>query len=325
MMKMKENTKKLLSFLGSAVMLAAFCCPVASLAASDNIRMIVPYAPGSGTDITARLLAEKLVLGPPVLVDNRPGAFSTLGTAMAARAAPDGDTMLLVGSTAITSGPFLMSSVSYDPLRDLIPVYQTATSPLTLYVSTRSPYQTVEQFIEDARRQPGRLNYSAHNANNMLAMELFKQSFGLHVEYIPYNSGPQALTDLVSGVVDVMFNDIAGSESLVAAGHIRPLAIMSKQRSSRLPDTPTLQEAGYDGYVVEPWNGIFFPAGTPDEVVRRLATEVNAILRDPQVLDRMETIGLIPPVDGSPEVFAEAIRAEIEVLRPLIDRLELRQ
>ena len=308
-----------------AVLLSLACgIATAQYPAGDRpIRLVVPFTPGSGTDTAARLIAGALapILKRPIIVDNRAGAGGTIGTASVAKSPPDGFTLVMIGGTGIVSAPFVFRNLSYNPVNDLKPVYLVARSPLALYVASDSGEETFSKLIATAKAQPGKLTYAAHNITNRVAMEVIKQSTGVDLIYVAYKSMPEALGDVATGRVTAMFNDLSGSAPFVAAGKVRPLAIMRRERSPRVPGVPTVYELGYQGHEVINWTGIFAPAGTPSEIVNFLAREIRTLAEDPQLKDRFENLGLELNQGGTQESFAAFVQRDIEGMGAVIPRL----
>lgn len=278
------------------------------------VRLIVPFATGSGTDVAARLLATDLAdaIKRPVVVENRPGALATIGTDLAAKAAPDGLTIVATGNTAIAAAPSLLRSMPYDPVTDLAPVALLARAPLALFVGAGAPAKNLAELIAQAKASPGRLSYASGNATGAVAGEMLKQRAGIDLLHVPYKNAPQALTDLAGGVVNLMFNDIAGATPLLKAGRIRPLAITSRERSPVLPDVPSLFESGLAGFELYNWVGIFAPARTPPAAVNYLAEEIARITARPDFRARFARVGLDLVSGGTPDTFATFVRDEIE-------------
>ncbi|MCL4182031.1 MAG: tripartite tricarboxylate transporter substrate binding protein [Burkholderiaceae bacterium] len=289
------------------------------------IHLIVPFTPGSGTDTAARLLAEELapVIKRRIVVDNRAGASGTIGTASVAKSPPDGLTLVMIGGTGIVSAPFVFRNLPYDPVKDLKPVYFVASSPLALFVAADSPARSFQDLIDSAKAQPGKLTYAAHNITNRVAMEVIKQSMSVDVIHVPYKSMPQALGDVATGRVTAMFNDLSGSAQFVAAGKIRPLAIMRRARSPRIPDVPTVYEFGYRGHEVINWTGVFAPAGTPPEIVEFLANAIRSIAQEPRLVERFENLGLGLRQGGTPESLENFVRQDIDAMGKVIRHLEI--
>lgn len=286
----------------------------AQLPPDRPIRVIVPFAPGSGTDVSARLLTTQLAesIKRAIVIENRPGALATIGTDAAAKAIPDGLTLVATGSTAIAAAPSLFKSLPYDPVRDLAPVYLLATAPLALFVGTDLPARSLADLVALAKAQPGKLSYASGNATGAVAGEMLKQSAGIDLLHVPYKNSPQALNDAAGGTVSMMFNDIAGATPLMKAGKIRPLAITSRERNKLLPDVPSLFESGFAGYELYNWVGIYAPAKTPLAAINYLATEIAKVTAQPAFRERFERVGLDLVVGSTPETFAAFTRREIE-------------
>lgn len=287
------------------------------------VRLVIPFTPGSGTDLAARILAEALAesIKRPVVPDNRPGALGTIGTAAVAKSTPDGHTLLMIGGTAISSAPFMMKNLAYDPLKDLAPVYLVATSPLALFVAADSPAKSFQDFVGMAKAQPGKLSYGAHVATNRVAMEVIKQAMGIDLVYVPYKGAPQALNDVAANVIATMFADLSGATPLVRANKVRPLALFQRTRSPRIPDVPTVYELGYTGHEVINWTGVFAPAGTPPALVDSLAREIAAIAARPEIKERYERVGLELRQAGTPQSFAAFVKQDYDAMGPIITAL----
>jgi tripartite-type tricarboxylate transporter receptor subunit TctC len=278
------------------------------------VRMIVPFAPGTGTDVATRLLTAPLseAIGRPIVIDNRPGALATIGTDAAAKAAPDGHTLVATGSTAIAAAPSLFKKLPYDPVNDLAPVTLLATAPLALFVAADSPVKTLQDLVAMAKGQPGKLSYASGNATGAVAGEMLKQLAGIDIFHVPYKAAPQALNDVVSGQVTMMFNDLAGATPLMKAGRLRPLAITSRTRNKVLPDTPSLYESGYQGYEFYNWVGIFAPARTPPDTLAFFSREIGKVTAQPAFRERFEKVGLDLNVSATPAEFGAFVKKEIE-------------
>lgn len=286
----------------------------AQYATDRSIRLIVPFAPGSGTDVAARLLATSLSesIKRPIVVENKPGALATIGTDAAAKSPPDGHTLVATGSTALAAAPSLFKKLPYDPVADFAPVYLLATAPLALFVSNESPAKDLQVLIAEAKARPGKLSYASGNATGAVAGEMLKQFAGIDIFHVPYKNSPQALNDLAGGQVSMMFNDIAGATPLMKAGRLRALAVTSKGRARALPDVPSLYDAGYRGYELYNWVGILAPARTSPEIVGYLAREIAKVAAQPEFREKFERVGLDLVTDSSPATFAAYIRSETE-------------
>jgi tripartite-type tricarboxylate transporter receptor subunit TctC len=276
------------------------------------VRLVVPFATGGGTDLVARLTAQKLNerLGQPFIVENRPGAGGIVGTEMAARARPDGYTLVVV-SGSHTINPSLHKALPYDSLRDFAPVTKLVAGPALLVVHPSVPAHDVRELIALAKAKPGALSFasSGNGSPPHLAGELFKWMAGVDMVHIPYKGNGPAYADLVSGQVQLMFPNIASSLPYVRSGRLRALAVTSRERARAAPDIPTAAESGLPGYDLGSWFGLLAPAGTPPAVVNRLQQEIAAIYRDPQVRDTISATG-VDPVANAPAEFATELRAE---------------
>lgn len=276
---------------------------------------VVPYPPGGAADGFARQLATELAkrLGQPVLVDNRPGANGNIGSATVAKGQADGYTLLLGSASTIVINPHLYgASMPYDPLHDLQPVSGTHAMANVLVVNAATPFQTVQDVVAAARAKPGALAYaSAGNGNTMhLAGEQFRMQAGIELLHIPYKGGPPALNDVLAGQVPMMFNNLPAIVPLVKSGKLRALAVATPERSPLLPEVPTMEEAGFKGYVSTVWNGVFVKAGTPRPIVERLSREIGAILNSPDMRRGLREQGY-DAIPSSPEDFSALIRSEI--------------
>lgn len=275
------------------------------------LRMIVPFPPGGATDITGRYLAQKLgeTFGQQFIVDNRPGANGTLGLDLAAKAPPDGHTLVLgqTGNLAISVG---LTKVGYDPVRDFSPVTLVVSSPHVIAVHPSLP-RSLKDLIALARSRPGQLNYASTGSGSAghLGVELFKKMTKTDLVHVPYKGAVPGFTDLVAGHVAMMFTSVLSTQSFARTGRVRMLAVGSAQRSPSAPDVPTIAESGYPGFEVTSWWGVLGPAGMPKEVVARLNTEIVRIMGTQDARERIGGLGA-DIVTGKPEQFAEYIKVE---------------
>ncbi|MDB5895619.1 MAG: hypothetical protein JWQ88_3150 [Rhodoferax sp.] len=289
---------------------------------SKTIRFVVPYPPGGPTDLMARMLAPEMQkrLGATVIIDNKAGAGGNVGSAEVARQAPaDGYTLLLAASGPIAVNPSLYRSMPFDPQKDLTPVVQLSAFPLVLEVHPSLGVQTLKDFIALARAGKVPLSYaSAGNGTPQhLAGELFNTMLKTQIKHIPYRGAGPALNDLLGGQVNVMFDILGSSLPYLQTGKLVPLAVTMSQRSATLPQVPTMAEAGVSGYEFSAWHGISVRAGTPQPVVDRLNTTINAIFQDPAFRTKWEAIGT-PVVAGSAVDFGQLIRRDAERLGQLV-------
>jgi len=289
------------------------------------IRLIVPFSPGGSNDIMARLFGQKYYesTGQQVIVDNRPGASGIVGTQAAANAAPDGYTLLMMSLT-LTVNPSLYRKLPYDTEKDLVPVTLIATAPLMLVINPSLPVKTVKEFIAYAKANPGKLNFGSGGRGTTphLAGEMLKTMAGIQSTHVPYKGGGPALTDVMGGQIQFMLENIPSTLPFVQAGRLRALAVTAKKRSPLVPDLPTLDEAGLTGYEIVGRNGLFFPAGTPDENVQKIHEETVKMLAQPDVKERLATLGA-EGMGSSPAEFAAFLRAEIAKWAKLVKQAGL--
>jgi len=302
----------------SALSLCAATVMAAMPAAAQDypnrpIRMLVPVPAGATTDVVARLLRPGLSahFGQQVVVDNRGGVG--IGAELAARAAPDGYTIFFTSPGPITILPHLQKEIAYSPLKDFAPVSLVTSGPYLLIMHPSVPAKTVKELLALAKAEPGKLNYASagNGTGNHLAMEVFKSMAGVNITHVPYKGAPQAIIDLMSGSINLMFNSIPPVIQHVKAGRIRVLGISSAKRSAQLPDVPTVSEAGVPGYDVINWFGLLVPAATPKPIVTKLHEAIVKVLNTAEVKSQLETQGY-DPVGNSPAEFGRFIREESE-------------
>ena len=281
---------------------------------SKPIRWIVPFAPGGTTDILARTIAEKLTpaLGKPVIVENNPGAGGSVGATQTAKAAPDGYTIMggTISTHAINAS--LYKKLPYDPVKDFVPITLIARVPNLLVVNPEVPAKNVKELIALLKANPGKYTFasSGNGTSQHLSGELFKSMAGVDMQHIPYKGSPPALQDVVGGQVTMTFDNITTAWPLAKAGKLRALAVTTAKRSPIAPDVPTLAESGLAGYEVGSWQGVFAPAGTPPDVVKRLNTEIVKIINMPDVRAKLEALGA-EPVGNSSDEFATIVKSEV--------------
>ena len=279
---------------------------------SKPVRIVVPYAPGGITDTVTRLSAPKIqeALGQPVLVENRVGNGGALATEYVARSAPDGYTLLMGSAAPQTLNQFIQK-LAYDGLKDFAPVTLINTNPLVLMVNPAVPAQNVRDLIALAKAQPGKLNFAGAGGLTQFSGEIFKFMSGVDMVYVPYKGGAPATAAAVAGDAQVTFANYSDALPQIRAGKLRALGITSAKRFPQSPEVPTIAEAGIPGYAVDSWNGLFAPAGTPPEIVNRIAFAVQQGFRDPALRKRMEDIGATP-VGDTPEQFRAFVASELQ-------------
>ena len=280
---------------------------------SRLVRMVVAYPAGGSIDVVSRLVNQRLTsaLGQQFIVENRAGAAGNIGTDYVAMAAADGYVLLMGSAASISSAPAVYAKLPYDPVRDLAPIMQVANQPNVLTAHPSVPAKTLKEFIALAKANPGKFNYgsSGIGASQHMTAELFAMLTGVKIEHIPYKGGTPAMTDLISGQIDFMFTPAPNAIAFVQSGKIRGIAVTSLKRSSALPELPTMNESGLQGFELLGWIGLLGPAGTPREIVDRLNGEVNKMLAA-DIRQRLTELGL-DAVGGTPEQFAAFIRQDI--------------
>ena len=281
---------------------------------SKPIKYIVPFAPGGTTDILARTIGDKLsvVLGQPVIIENKPGAGGGVGAEATAKAAPDGYTIMggTISTHAINAS--LYSNLPYDPVRDFVPITLIARVPNMLVINPAIPAKDVKELIALMKARPGTFTFasSGNGTSQHLSGELFKSMAGVEMQHIPYKGSPPALQDVMGGQVSMTFDNITTAWPLTKGGKLRALAVTTAKRSPIAPDVPTLAEAGLVGYEIGSWQGVFAPAGTPPAVVRRLNAEIVKIINAPDVQEKLLGLGA-EPVANTSEEFATMVKAEV--------------
>jgi tripartite-type tricarboxylate transporter receptor subunit TctC len=276
------------------------------------IRLIVGFPPGGSTDITARLVGQKLSasLGQPLVIDNKPGAGSNLGAEIAAKAAPDGYTLLMC-TIANSINYSLYKDLYYDLIKDFAPVTQTTSMLSFLVIHPSLPVRSVKELIALAKSKPGELNYASSGVGNSphLAGEMFKMMAGVDMVHIPYKGTGPELNDLLAGTVKIAFETTPAVLTHVKDGKLLALAVNSAKRTPLLPNVPTMSEAGVPGFEMTSWNGLAFPAGTPKEIITRVYQETLKAIQIPEVREKLSSLGA-DPVGSTPEQFAAFIQAE---------------
>ncbi len=307
--------------LFSAVMsLAALCHVQTALAQNPTsdypnkaVTIIVGFPPGTATDSVGRVLAERFAqrLGKPFVIENKAGQGGSIGAAAAAKAAPDGYTLIISATAPMATNPHLYTNLSYDPLRDFAPIGLLSWLPYALVVNSNSKIYTFQDFLAQARAQPGTLNYASigNGTTTHLLMTMLMQSTGVKLNHIPYKGSAQAQTDLIGGQVDITFDTMVSVMPHVKSGRLKALAVSTLGRSKYAPEIPTLNELGVTGFDAGAWLGLLAPAGTPKPIVEKLNRELNAILDEPETQKRLLAMGA-EILKGTPDQFASHMKTE---------------
>jgi tripartite-type tricarboxylate transporter receptor subunit TctC len=278
------------------------------------VRIIVAFAAGSATDILARVVAEQLTrsLGQPFVVENKPGAGGSVGTAQAKEAPPDGYTLVAAGSGPFGINPAIYSKLPYDPLRDFELIGNIVLTPQALVVGAQTPYKSLREFVAAAKARPGEIAYASlgNGSTSHLTMEAFQATAGVKLNHIPFKGSSDAQTQIIGGSVPIMSDTVPGVLAQVKAGKLRALAVAIPERSPYLPDVPTVAEQGYPGFESVGWIGLAAPAKTPPAILDRLNAEIKRMLQDPAVKARFEQLAFTPVGDSRAE-FAAFVKSEI--------------
>jgi tripartite-type tricarboxylate transporter receptor subunit TctC len=293
---------------------------------SRPIRLIVPYAAGGGADSVARIVAKRVseTIGQAIVIENRGGAGSIIGTEIVNKSDPDGYTLLLGQSGPISINPAIYKKLPYDPVKDFAPVSMTTAYPYIMVVNPKLGVKTLEQFVALAKGKPGELNYGTTGvgAANHLVTELFDFKAGIKMTHIPYRGTALAVTDLLAGQVQMVFADPISALPHINAGTLLALAVTSKERSPVAPNVPTVSESGYPGFDAIAWHGILAPANTPPAIVNKLNTEIVAALRDPETAALLEKQAM-QTVGSSPQAFADFIKQDIAVWKEVAEQAKV--
>jgi tripartite-type tricarboxylate transporter receptor subunit TctC len=295
MMSMSPARRRLVAAAAATMCLAPLAGMAQTAYPDRPVKLIVPFAPGGFTDVSARILAHKLSesMGQQFIVENKPGAGSTIGTEYVAKSAPDGYTLLMISSTHVIS-PWLYKNLRYDPVKSFAPVSKIGDSAYVLLVNPKVPARTVQEYVALAKAKPDSIRFSSsgNGSSQHLMGGLFAALTGAPIKHVPYRGSSGAMTDLVSGVVESSFAAVPNALPQLSAGRVRALAVTTGKRAPQLPDVPTMQEAGVPGYDASVWLALLAPAGTPPEIVRRLNAEVTKTLGEPETKKSLSDVGV---------------------------------
>ena len=316
-----------MKYLVMALVLAASAPTYAADAPypTKPVRVIVPFAPGGGTDVMSRAVSQRLTqrLGETFVVDNRPGANGIIGVETAARAAADGYTLVAI-SNSHTVNVSIYKKIPYDLVRDLAPITEMTTQPFALVIHPSVPAKSVKDLIAHAKANPGRVNYGSSGQGGIshLSGALFASAAGIELNHVPYKGGTPAMIDVISGQIQMLFSTLLQANPAIKSGKLRVLAVTTAKRNSSAPELPTMIEAGVPGYEVSQWFGLTAPARTPQPIVRKLNTEIVSILNEPEMKARIAADGA-DPVASTPEQFSMHIRREIAKWAKLVKQIGL--
>jgi tripartite-type tricarboxylate transporter receptor subunit TctC len=301
----------------AAALVLAAALPVCALAEeaypNKPIKLVVPFPPAGGTDVLSRAIAQSISTNTKwiIVVDNKPGAGGNIGLEAAAKSPPDGYTIAMGQTANLAVNPALYASMPFDPLKDFTPIALISSQPLILVVAANSPYTTMKDLVDAAKKNPGKINMASSSNGTIghIGGELFQRRAGIKMTHVPYKGAGAAVTDLMGGSVDCFFGNTQAVGGLVTGGKLRPLAVTSPQRLANFPDVPTVAESGYPGFEAATWSGLVAPAGTPPPVIDRLNAEVQKALGRPEMVQKLAEDGSTP-LGGTPKQFADFIRTE---------------
>src|SRR4051812_24255359 len=284
-----------------------------------NITLVLPFAAGSGTDTTTRIISQHLgvALGVGIVIDNKPGANGMIAATYVARAAPDGYTLFVTTNTTHSANPYLLKTMTYDPVKDFTPIARTGDLPFMLVVHPDVPAKTVGELVAYGKANPGKLTYASGSSSAIVSGATFAHNAGIDMLHVPYKSSPPAMNDVIGGRITMMFTDVLTGLPHVNGKALRALAVTTKDRSPLVPDLPSMQEAGVPDFDITSWQGYFGPAGLPKEVVVRLNAEIRKIVENPDIKAKLATLGM-DAFSSSPEQLGSFVGDQLVLWEKLI-------
>ena len=284
-----------------------------------SITLVLPFAAGSGTDTTTRLISKYLgdAMGQQFIIDNKPGANGSIAATFVARAQPDGYTLLVTTNTTHSANPYLLKQMSYDPVKDFVAIARTGDLPFMLLVNPQVPAKSVKELIALAKAEPGKLTYASGSSSSSVSGATFAKQAGIELLHVPYKSSPPALSDVLGGRITMMFVDVLTGQPHVKEGTLRALAVTTKERSKLVPELPSMEEAGVPNFDITSWQGYFAPAGTPKEIVNRLNAELRKIIDKPEVKAELAARGM-DAFSSSPEAMDKFVKDQLVLWERLV-------
>jgi tripartite-type tricarboxylate transporter receptor subunit TctC len=303
-------------FITKWIGIAAVVCSSSAMAQTypnKPITLVIPFAAGSGTDFVARTVAQKLSerLKQPVVVDNKAGASAQIAAQFVAKAAPDGYTLFMTTNTSHSANPWMFKTLNYDPIKDFTPIVRVGELPFALAINPKIPAKTLQEFIDYAKKTPGKLAYATPNSTSLVAMETIKKIAGLDIVGVPYKASPQAMTDLISGEVQVYVVDLGSGMASLKSDRVRLLAVTTAKGSQSFPGTPAIASV-VKGFDLVSWNGIFGPANLPRPIVDKINTEMQAVFADKDFQARIAATGFELDPTKTPEEFAKYVDFQLK-------------
>jgi tripartite-type tricarboxylate transporter receptor subunit TctC len=315
------STQRMCAIAASMLIFAGLAPPASGQAPYPNrtITLVLPFAAGSGTDTTTRIISQHLgvALGVGLVIDNKPGANGMIAATYAARAAPDGYTLFVTTNTTHSANPFLLKTLTYDPVRDFVPIARTGDLPFMLVVNNELPVKSVAELVAYGKANPGKLTYASGSSSSSVSGATFAYNAGIDMLHVPYKSSPPALTDVIGGRISMMFVDVLTGLPHVKGNALRALAVTTRDRSPLMPELPSMQEAGVPDFDITSWQGYFAPAGTPKEIVTRLNAEIRKIIETPEIKAQLATLGM-DAFSGTPEQLGAFVAEQLVLWEKLI-------
>jgi tripartite-type tricarboxylate transporter receptor subunit TctC len=315
-----RNTMRRLLLVAVAAAAAMFSAALyAQNYPSRPVTMIAVFGPGSASDTICRIIANELgpALGQPVIVEDRPGADGALAAHYVHHQSADGYTLLMGTNSPLSADPYLHKDVNYDPVKDFVPITRVGSFTLTLVVDPKLPIHSVQEMIDYAKANPGKLTFATGNTAGIVALETIKHITGISMLHVPYKSTPPALEDIIGGRISMMLADFTTAMPHVSAGTLRPLAVSRIKRSALFPDLPTMDEAGIKGFNLDTWAGLVAPAGTPPQVIAKLNAALRPIIESPQVQARFKNVGF-EGFSSTPEELGDFIKTQLALWGKMI-------
>jgi len=288
-------------------------------APGKNITLVLPFAAGSGTDTTTRIISKDLAkaLGANIVIENKPGANGSIAASYVARAEPDGYTIFVTTNTSHSANPYLLKNMTYDPIKDFTPIARTGDLPFMLVIDPKLPVNSVGDLIALAKKEPGKYSYASGSSSAIVSGATFATLANIDLLHVPYKSSPPALTDVIAGRVSMMFVDVLTGLPHVKGGALKALAVTTKQRSALLPQLPSMDEAGVKGFDITSWQGYLGPANLPKDIVTKLNAEIRKIVETPSVKNELAERGM-EAFSGTPESFDKFLKEQLVVWEKLI-------
>jgi tripartite-type tricarboxylate transporter receptor subunit TctC len=315
------STRRLRAVAIFALIFAGLASAASAQTAYPNrtITLVLPFAAGSGTDTTTRIISQHLgmALGVGIVIDNKPGANGMIAATYVARAAPDGYTLFVTTNTTHSANPFLLKTLTYDPVKDFAPIARTGDLPFMLVVNPDLPAKSVAELVAYGKANPGKLTYASGSSSSIVSGATFAHNAGIDMLHVPYKSSPPALNDVIGGRISMIFIDVLTGLPHVKGNALRALAVTTKERSPLVPELPTMQEAGVPDFDITSWQGYFAPANTPKEIVTRLNAEIRKIVEKPEIKAQLATLGM-DAFSGTPEQLGTFVGEQLVLWEKLI-------